>query len=80
MPLNPGVYSNEDYTDTLTSGFGNFEVPLSHGLRTRLGLRVDDARSEYSQYDGGFAAVGAPPFSHAVTDEKPITPQFDLEY
>jgi len=79
-PLNPGVYSNEDYTDTLTSGFGNLEVPISHGLRTRLGLRVDDARSEFSQYAGGFAAVGAPPFSHAVTDERPITPQFDVEY
>jgi iron complex outermembrane receptor protein len=79
-PLNPGVYSNEDYTDTLTSGFGNLEVPISHGWRARLGLRVDDARSEFSQYTGGFADIGAPPFSHAVTDEKPITPQFDVEY
>jgi iron complex outermembrane receptor protein len=79
-PLNPGVYSNEDYTDTLTSAFGNLEVPISHGWRARLGLRVDDARSEFSQYAAGFAEIGAPPFSRAVTDEKPITPQFNVEY
>jgi outer membrane receptor protein involved in Fe transport len=79
-PMNPGVYSNEDNTDTLTSGFGNLEVSISPRWRTRLGLRVDDARSEFSQYSGGFADVGAPPFSHAVTDEKPITPQFNVEF
>jgi len=79
-PMNPGVYSNEDYTDTLTSGFGNLEVPISPGWRARLGVRVDDARSEFTQYAGGFADVGAPPFSHAITDEKPITPQFNVEH
>src|SRR5260370_34988851 len=79
-PLNPGVYSNEDYTDTLTSGFGNLEVPISQGWRLRFGLRVDDARSEFSQYAGGFADVGAPPYSHAVTDEKPTTPPLTVRY
>jgi iron complex outermembrane receptor protein len=80
MPMNPGVYSNEDYTDTLTSGFANLELRIPAGWSARLGVRVDDARSEFSQYAGGFADVGAPPFSHAVTGEKPVTPQFNVDY
>jgi len=79
-PINPAVYSNEDYTDTLTSGFGNLEMRISPNWRMRLGVRLDDARSEFTQYAGGFADVGAPPFSRSVTDEKPITPQFNAEY
>jgi iron complex outermembrane recepter protein len=79
-PANPGVYSNEDDTDTLSSGFGNIELKLAANWRTRLGLRIDDVDSEFSQYAGGFANVGAPPYSHAVMDEKPVTPQFTLEY
>jgi iron complex outermembrane receptor protein len=79
-PMNPAVYSNEDHTDTLTSGFGNLEVLVAPSWRMRLGVRLDDARSEYTQYAGGFADVGAPPFSRSVTDEKPVTPQFNVEY
>ena len=79
-PTNPGVYSNVDYTDTLTSGFGNLEVLISPSWKTRIGVRLDDARSESTEYAGGFANVGAPPFSHAIADEKPVTPQFNVEY
>jgi iron complex outermembrane recepter protein len=79
-PANPGVYSNEDDTDTLSSGFGNVEISFAPHWRTRLGVRVDDARSEFTQYAGGFAYAGVPPFSHGVMDEKPVTPQFNLEY
>ena len=79
-PMNPAVYSNEDYTDTLTSGFGNLEMRISPNWRIRLGVRLDDARSEFTQYAAGFADVGAPPFSRSITDEKPVTPQFNVEY
>jgi iron complex outermembrane recepter protein len=79
-PANLGVYSNEDDTDTLSSGFGNVELQVAPNWKTRLGLRIDDVDSEFTQYAGGFANVGAPPYSHAVMDEKPVTPQFTLEY
>jgi outer membrane receptor protein involved in Fe transport len=79
-PANPGVYLNEDDTDTTSSAFGNLELLFAPQWRTRLGVRVDDARSEFTQFAGGFAYAGAPPFSHGVMDEKPVTPQFNLEY
>ena len=79
-PTNPGVYSNEDDTDIFTSAFGNFQVQLSDAWQTRIGLRIDDARSEVSEYAGGFAVIGTPPFVHRVMDETPVTPQFDVEY
>ena len=79
-PTDVGLYSNDDYTDTLASGFGNLELIISPSWKTRVGVRVDDARSEATQYAGGFAYVGAPPFSHSVTDQTPVTPQFNVEY
>src|SRR5260221_11278436 len=64
-PMSPAVYSNEDYTDTLTSGFGNAEMRISPNWRMRLGVRLDDARSEFTQYAGGFANLRALFFSRS---------------
>jgi len=79
-PALPAVYSNEDYGDRLISGFGTLDIRMAPGLRARLGLRVDDVRSEFSQYSGGFADSGVPALAQNVTHERPVTPRFDLEY
>jgi iron complex outermembrane recepter protein len=79
-PADPGVVLNEYTADTIVSGFGNIELAFLQSLRTRIGVRVDDTRSVFSQYSGGFALAGSPPYAYAVTEFRPVTPQFNLEY
>jgi outer membrane receptor protein involved in Fe transport len=79
-PADPGIVLNEYTADTIVSGFGNIELLLLPALRTRIGVRVDDTRSVFSQYSGGFALAGSLPYAHAVTEIRPVTPHFNLEY
>jgi iron complex outermembrane recepter protein len=79
-PAVPAVLSNQDYSDRLISGFGTVDIRIAPSLRARLGLRLDDVRSEYYQYAGGFADLTYPALAEDVTTEKPVTPRFDLEY
>ena len=76
----PAVLSNEDYSDRLISGFGTLDLRVAPSLRARFGLRVDEVRSKFLQYSGGFANSGVPALAGDVTNETPVTPRFDLEY
>jgi iron complex outermembrane receptor protein len=79
-PAVPAVLSNENYSDRLISGFGTLDIRVAPSLRARLGVRLDDVRSEFSGYSGGFANSGVPANAQNVTNETPVTPRFDLEY
>jgi iron complex outermembrane recepter protein len=79
-PAVPAVISNQEYSDRLISGFGTLDVRMAPNLRARIGLRLDDVRSEFSQYAGGFADITYPALANGVTHQTPVTPRFDLEY
>jgi iron complex outermembrane receptor protein len=79
-PTNPGIDSTEGFTDTLTSGFGSLEWLFLPGFKTRLGLRIDNVRSVFTQHTAGFVTVGSPPFSRGSVNENPLTPRFDFDY
>jgi iron complex outermembrane receptor protein len=79
-PAVPAVISNQEYNDRLISGFGTLDIRMAPNLRARIGLRLDDVRSEFSQYAGGFADLTYPALAASVTNETPVTPRFDLEY
>ena len=79
-PANPGLYLNDYTIDTLLSGFGNIDIVLPRRWRLNVGIRVDRTRSEFTAREGGFAIPDLPAFSHAITQESPLTPRFGIVY
>jgi iron complex outermembrane recepter protein len=79
-PGTAAINSSQDYTDSLAAAFGTIDVRLLPRLRMSLGVRVDDVRSDYSQTAGGFADAGVPSFARGGAAQRPVAPQFNLQY
>jgi iron complex outermembrane recepter protein len=79
-PSTPAINSSQDYTDILAAAFGTIDVRLLPQLRMSLGVRLDDVRSDYSQTAAGFADAGVPSFARGGAAQRPVAPQFNLEY
>jgi iron complex outermembrane receptor protein len=79
-PHNPGLYYDDDNTDTQLAAFGEVRAKLWRGWSTALGARLSRTKSDFTEHAGGFAYVGVPHFSHAIITETPVTPRFGLSY
>jgi iron complex outermembrane recepter protein len=79
-PADPGLYYDDDTTDTLLAGFANFDITLAPRWTLSLGARADHTRSDFTGYDAGFAYPSLPALTRGVTEETPLTPRFSLAY
>jgi iron complex outermembrane recepter protein len=79
-PGNPGYYESDHTIDTIVSAFAHMDARLSRYWTLSAGVRVDHTRSEETSYAGGFAFPDLPPFTHGITSETPLTPQYGLSY
>lgn len=79
-PRDPGYYNSDHTIDTIVAAFAHVDARMSRYWTLSGGVRVDRNRSETANYAGGFAYPDLLPFTHGVTYEKPLTPQFSLSY
>lgn len=79
-PQNPGLFYDDDNLDTQFAGFGEVRAKLWQGWSMALGARVSHTKSDFTEHAGGFAYVGVPHLSHAVTMETPVTPRYGVSY
>ena len=79
-PQTPGVFYNDDNTDTQFAGFGEVRARLLSRWSTTIGVRIAETMSNFTEHAGGFAYVGVPHLSHDVAKETPVTPRFGISY
>jgi outer membrane receptor protein involved in Fe transport len=79
-PGDPGYYNSNQTTDRIVAAYAHVDARLSRQWTLSAGARVDRTRSETTDHAGGFAYPDLAPFTHGITYETPLTPQFSVSY
>jgi outer membrane receptor protein involved in Fe transport len=79
-PGDPGYYASAHTTDTIAAVYAHVSARISRPWTVSAGIRVDRARSEATDFAGGFAYPSLPSATHGIDYETPLTPQYSVSY
>jgi outer membrane receptor protein involved in Fe transport len=81
-PGNPGAYNASFFYGLEVSGFAQVNFALTPRWRIGVGTRNGWTRGDSISLRGGFANVGATPYSHTIGRFVPLpaSPRFDMSY